>query len=95
MGLWSDPSTKGRNEAGKPLSDKRNPLSKRRGGCQAIVNAYEGLPLDTLTINNIIADVRKVFTYSGIAHFLKRDVLVSILFEVDGGVSISTDISED
>ena len=64
-------------------------------GLYAIVNTYEGLPLDTLTINNMIADVRKVFTYSGIAHFLKRDVLVSILFEVDGGVSISTDISED
>ena len=64
-------------------------------GLYAIVNAYEGLPLDTLTINNIVADVRKVFTHSGIAHFLKRDVLVSILFEVDGGVSISTDISED
>ena len=34
MGLWSDPSTKGRDEAGKSLSDKRNPLPLGRGGCQ-------------------------------------------------------------
>ena len=36
MGLWSDPSIKGRDEAGKPLSDKRNPLPLGRGGRQMV-----------------------------------------------------------
>ena len=36
MGLWSDPSIKGRNEAGNSLSDKRNPLLLRREGRQVL-----------------------------------------------------------
>ena len=64
-------------------------------GLHDIINTYDGLPLDTRTVNNLIAGVRKVFVYSCIAHFLKRDVFVSIMFEVGGGIRISTDISDD
>ena len=64
-------------------------------GLETINRTYKGLALDTPNINYLIADVRRVFISSGITYFLKRDVLVSILFEVGGSIRISFDISED
>ena len=64
-------------------------------GLETINRTYKGLALDTPNINYLISDVRRVFISSGITCFLKRDVLVSILFEIGGSIRISFDISED
>ncbi len=64
-------------------------------GLETLVRTYDGLVMENLTISNLIADVRRVFISSGITYFLKRDVLVLILFEGGGNVKIYADISED
>ena len=64
-------------------------------GLETINRTYKGLALDTPTINHFIYDVRNIFISSGITYFLKRDVLVSIIFEVGGNIRISFDISEE